>query len=93
MDPAHAESVNVFQLSIFANALVPVRRHAVGIRDEVVRVFVDLPFAYVVAQHRFGMRRTHDDRVVVRDLTIGWNRIERLRYFVHRRPQRVGFQS
>ena len=39
------------------------------------------------------MRRTHDDGVIVRDKFVLRVEIERARDFVHRRPERVGFQA
>src|SRR5262245_58773561 len=70
VDPAHADGVDVLVLSVLANALFPVVGDAGGVRDEVVVVFVSRPFARVTPEHWLCVRRTHDDRVVVGDLSI-----------------------
>src|SRR5262249_53329226 len=51
------------------------------------------PLSNVVTQHRFGMRRAHDDCVLVGYNLVLCVDIESLGAPMHRRPKGIGFES
>ena len=72
VNAAHADGVNVFKFSIFAHTLFPVFQNAVRVCDEIIIAeSFCVPFADVVPQHLFAMRRAHHNAVLIGDFAIG----------------------
>ena len=92
MDAAHAQRIDVFITTVGAHAFLPIGAHAFAVGDVVVVGLGRSPFADIVAEHGFGMRRAHDNAVIVGERGVPRVGIERLGAGMHRRPERVGFE-
>ena len=93
VDATHADGVDVLVTAVLANALLPVLQDARQVRHRIPHPrLAARPLADVVAQHRLGVRRPHDDRVAIGDDLVLRVEVERPGAGVHRRPQVVGLE-
>ena len=93
MYAAHAERVDGFVAAVGPHAFFPVGTDPFAIADVVVVGFGRGPFADVVAEHRLGVRRAHDDAVIVGEHGVAWISVEGFGAGVHRRPEGVGLEA
>ncbi len=88
---AQADGIDVVVAADLADALAPIVEYGLTVLGEVERAFFRfVPFAQVVAHHRFGVGRADDDGIGVGEWRIGGIAVEGCRDRVHGRPQGIG---
>ena len=88
VDSAKAEGICVFIYAIGLDPCLPIVLHRLAVGDvvEVAICAYGLPFAFVVAEHLFAVRCSHNDSVVIGQTCIFRIIVERLCARVHCRP-------
>src|SRR5690606_21459637 len=92
VNAAPAEPEAAFPSGPLFPAFLPLAAPVARMAQEVIVTLPLLPLADVVAEHRFGVRRTEHDRIPVRRLRVSGDLVKRDRGRVHARPQGVRAQ-